>query len=229
GEFLLSGPNALGMFVTCEGISQRPPLQWSSSVMATGFTFPYVSALDDEFITVHSILDQQQKQTIPFQGGKVMNNFEGRLFVASNKEVYSLVPVPVDKQIQALLHDKRVDEALALAKNAKRAGLSKDKFLKIYRRIQQQAGFIEFSQLRFKEAAELFKTGALDVRELINLFPLLLPANSNFTRSVPLLHEFADINQIVRHDKEKLAKCKEFLISYLKNIRCTRLTVGHRE
>ncbi|XP_006813911.2 transforming growth factor-beta receptor-associated protein 1-like, partial [Saccoglossus kowalevskii] len=53
GEFLLSGPNALGMFVTCEGISQRPPLQWSSSVMATGFTFPYVSALDDEFITVH--------------------------------------------------------------------------------------------------------------------------------------------------------------------------------
>ncbi|XP_070566294.1 transforming growth factor-beta receptor-associated protein 1-like isoform X2 [Ptychodera flava] len=229
GEFLLSGPSALGMFVTSEGVSQRPPLQWSSNVMATGFTFPYVCALDDEFITVHSILDQQQKQTISFQGGKIMNNFEGKVYVASTKEVYMLIPVPVDKQIQELLNDKRVEEALTLAKNAKKAGMSREKFQKIFYRIQQQAGFIELSQYHFKEAAELFKAGRLDVRELINLFPLLLPANSNFTRSVPLLHEFADINQIVRHNKERLAECKEFLISYLKDIRGTRFAVGYKE
>ncbi|XP_077979032.1 transforming growth factor-beta receptor-associated protein 1-like [Glandiceps talaboti] len=229
GEFLLNGPNALGMFVTSEGVSQRPPLQWSSSVMATGYVYPYVCALDDEFITVHSILDQQQKQTIPFQGGKLMNNFEGRVYVASNKEVYALIPVPVDKQIQALLNDKRVEEALTLAKNAKRVGINRENFQKLYYRIQQQAGFIELSQFHFKEAVDLFKAGRLDVRELINLFPLLLPSNSNFTRSVPLLHEFADINQIVKYNKERLAQCKEFLISYLQQIRGTRFAVGYKE
>ncbi len=34
-------------------------------------------------------------------------------------------------QIQALLADKRVMEALNLAKNARKTGLSKDKFLKV--------------------------------------------------------------------------------------------------
>ena len=33
-------------------------------------------------------------------------------------------------------------------------------------RIQQQAGFIEFSLLHFEEAQELFQEGELDVREV---------------------------------------------------------------
>jgi len=34
------------------------------------------------------------------------------------------------------------------------------------RRIEQQAGFVEFSQLHFNEARELFLQGHLDVREV---------------------------------------------------------------
>jgi len=33
-------------------------------------------------------------------------------------------------------------------------------------RIEQQAGFVEFSQLHFNEARELFLQGRLDVREV---------------------------------------------------------------
>ena len=46
-----------------------------------------------------SILDQQQKQTIAFSGGRLLGEFDGRIFVASNKEVLTLVPVAVEKQV----------------------------------------------------------------------------------------------------------------------------------
>ena len=36
----------------------------------------------------------------------------------------------------------------------------------MYQRIQQQAGFIEFSELHFDDAQELFRDGGLDVREV---------------------------------------------------------------
>ncbi|KAL3842523.1 hypothetical protein ACJMK2_020527 [Sinanodonta woodiana] len=224
-EFLLSGPNALGMFVTSEGISQRPPMQWSDNLLGVSYVHPYIVSLNDEFITVHSILDQQQKQAIPFQGGSTIGDFDGRVFISSAKEIYALVPVAWEKQVQALLADKRVQEALDLAKNANHAGLSKDKFLKIYRRFQQQAAFIEFSQQNFDEAKELFKEGKVDVRELISLYPGLMPSSSNFTRSIPVLHEIADINNLSKDNDEMKKDYKRFLRNYLEEIKGT--TDGH--
>ncbi|XP_072162816.1 transforming growth factor-beta receptor-associated protein 1-like [Diadema setosum] len=225
-EFLLTGPGALGMFVTSAGMSQRPPLKWAESVSAVSYTFPYVVALDDEFLTVHSVLDQQQKQTIPFQGGKLLGDFEGKMFVASAKEVYALVPLPVEKQVQALLADKRVEEALNLAKNYRKAGLGKEKFLKMYNRIQQQAGFIQLAQFNFREAGQLFQEAKLDVRELICLFPNLLPSSSNFHRAIPPLHDFADISQVVRGDAARLGACRAFLRDFLAAVRGTDQAVG---
>lgn len=220
-EFLLSGPSALGMFVTSAGISQRPPLQWSENIISISYVHPYIVAMNDEFITVHSILDQQQKQAIPFQGGTFLGNFDGKLFVASGREIYSLVPVAWEKQVQALLGDKRVTEALELAKNANKAGLTRDKFLKIFKRFQKQAAFIEFSEGHLEEAMNLFKDSQVDVREVISLYPRLLPSNCNFTRSVPPLHEIADVNQLTRGKEDLLKEYKKFLCSYLYDIKGT--------
>lgn len=50
-----------------------------------------------------SILDQQQKQTIPFQGGVFLENFDGKVFIASGRAVYSLVPVAWEKQVCILI------------------------------------------------------------------------------------------------------------------------------
>lgn len=49
-----------------------------------------------------SILDQKQKQAIPFQNGCIIGDYEGKLFVASNKDVYGLIPLPVEKQVYKL-------------------------------------------------------------------------------------------------------------------------------
>ncbi|RUS87528.1 hypothetical protein EGW08_004704, partial [Elysia chlorotica] len=227
-EFLLSGPSALGIFATSAGVSQRPPMQWSDGLTAVSFVHPYIVALNDEFITVHSILDQQQKQAMPFVSGVFLGDFDGRIFVASGREIYSLVPIPFEKQIQALLADKRVQEALELAKNANKTGMSRDKFVKMFKRIQQQAAFIEFSEKNFDEAGQLFKESAIDIRELISLYPHYLPASVNFTRSVPPLHEIADINQLSRSDEETKQAYKVFLREFLEDIRGTSATHGYK-
>lgn len=227
-EFLLAGPGGLGMFATVAGISQRAPVHWSENVTGAAVCFPYVIALDDEFITVHSMLDQQLKQTLPFKEGHILQDFEGRVIVATSKAVYILVPLPLEKQIQDLLASRRVEEALVLAKGARR-NIPKEKFQVMYRRVLQQAGFIQFAQLQFLEAKELFRSGQLDVRELISLYPFLLPTSSSFTRSHPPLHEYADLNQLTQGDQEKMAKCKRFLMSYLNEVRSTEVANGYKE
>ncbi|XP_007883285.2 transforming growth factor-beta receptor-associated protein 1 homolog [Callorhinchus milii] len=227
-EFLLAGPGALGMFVTAAGISQRAPVHWSEDVIGAAVCFPYVVALDEEFVTVHSMLDQQQKQTVPFRDGHILQDFEGKLILATSKEVYVLVPLPLENQIQDLLTGRRVEEALVLAKGARR-NIPKEKFQGMYRRILQQAGFIQFGKLQFLEAKELFRNGQLDVRELISLYPFLLPSTSTFMRSHPPLHEYADLNQLTQGDQEKITKCKRFLISYLNEIRSADVANGYKE
>jgi len=226
-EFLLSGPNALGMFATSHGISQRPPLQWSDNLLAVAYLHPYILALNDEFCTVHSILDQQQKQSIAFSGGRCLGEFDGRLFVASANAVYSLVPVPLEKQVNALLEDNRVTEALDLAKNARKTGLSKESFTKMYQRIEQQAGFIEFSALHFDQARELFQHGKLDIRELISVYPMLLPDSSTFSRSQPPLHGIADVGQLAAGDTHRIHQYKDFLVQYLEEIRDAPAEAAH--
>lgn len=51
----------------------------------------------------------------------------GKVIVATNKGVYILVPLPLEKQIQDLLASHRVEEALVLAKGARR-NIPKEKF-----------------------------------------------------------------------------------------------------
>lgn len=65
------------MFANAEGTSQRAPVSWSESVIAAAVCFPYVVALDENFITIHSMLDQQLKQTLSFRDGQVLQDFEG--------------------------------------------------------------------------------------------------------------------------------------------------------
>ncbi|XP_034048733.1 transforming growth factor-beta receptor-associated protein 1 homolog [Thalassophryne amazonica] len=227
-EFLLAAPGGLGMFANAEGVSHRAPVRWSESVIGATVCFPYVVALDESFITVHSMLDQQLKQTLSFRDGHILQDFEGKVILASSKAVYVLVPLPLERQIQDLLASHRVEEALILTEGAQR-NIPKDKFQIFHRRILQQAGFIQFGQFQFLEAKEHFRRGQLDVRELISLYPLLLPASSSFTRCHPPLHEFADLNHLAQGDQEKVLRCKKFLITYLGEVRSTEVANGCRE
>ena len=54
----------------------------------------------------------------------------------------------------------------------------------------------------------------------------MLPPTSSFTRAVPPLHDFADVNQLSRGDKQLLKKYKNFLGPYLEEIKGTKTAVG---
>lgn len=71
------------MFANAEGISQRAPVRWSESVIGAAVCFPYVVALDENFITIHSMLDQQLKQTLSFRDGHILQDFEGTVGFSS--------------------------------------------------------------------------------------------------------------------------------------------------
>lgn len=53
--------------------------------------------------------------------------FVGKVILASTKAVYVLVPLPLERQIQDLLANHRVEEALILTEGAQR-NIPKDKF-----------------------------------------------------------------------------------------------------
>lgn len=53
--------------------------------------------------------------------------FVGKIILASTKAVYVLVPLPLERQIQDLLANHRVEEALILTEGAQR-NIPKDKF-----------------------------------------------------------------------------------------------------
>uniref|UniRef100_T1J114 CNH domain-containing protein n=1 Tax=Strigamia maritima TaxID=126957 RepID=T1J114_STRMM len=218
-EFLLNGPNALGIFVTAAGVSERPPIQWMETVCSAAYSHPYILAADTNYITIYSILDQQLKQNMQFEGGQHVGNFDGKIYATSQNSVYVLVPVSWEKQVQALLEDERISEALELCKHANKSGMEKEQYLNIYQRFQQQAAFIHLSRFHFEEAKELFLSSNLDIRELISLYPNLLPisTSASFTRSSPALHNIADINQMCRDKTELIIDCKAFLMSILED------------
>lgn len=65
--------------------------------------------------------------------------------------------------------------------------------------------------------------------QVICLYPKFLPSNSSFTRCAPPLHEIADINQLCRGNEDLIMQYKDFLCSYLEEIKGTKLAVGYKQ
>ncbi|XP_063219763.1 transforming growth factor-beta receptor-associated protein 1-like isoform X2 [Bacillus rossius redtenbacheri] len=225
-EFLLTANENLGVFANIHGMSTRPPIQWSYPVLALAYFHPFILGISNEVIIVYSVLDQQHKQALPFVGGRYIGNFDGRLYTSSGTAVYAIFPVPWHQRIEALLLDGKVDEALNLTEEVDMARLSKNEIDHIVCEVYHKAAFIYFSRGDFDKALRLFQSGNIDVREVISLYPGLLPASTSFVRSVPPLHTIADVNQLFGGDQLKLKEAKMFLQNFLENARDTNL--AHR-
>ena len=99
-----------------------------------------------------------------------------------------------------MLENERIDEALELAESASyRNDGDTDGFEAVLNKARVKAAFISLKTLELYKAQELFIRGRVDPREVISLYPRLLPSMSNFTRSIPPLHDIADINQVCKN------------------------------
>lgn len=227
-EFLLAGPGNLGMFVTAAGISERPPIQWTEGVTAVSYYHPYILTISSQFIRIYSLIDQQHKQTLNFSGGQLLGNFDGQLYVTANSCVYCLMPQPWTSQVQALMDSERVEEAVELAEHSGAVGMSQEQYHQLCFTLMQRAGFIKLSHGVYDQAKDFFLKSYIDVREVISLYPGLLPSNVAFMRAQPPLHQIADISQAMHGDQAKIGRAKAFLLNFLIHLRNSGEPITYR-
>ncbi|XP_062252481.1 transforming growth factor-beta receptor-associated protein 1 [Platichthys flesus] len=222
GEFLLNGPESLGMFVMKTGICQRPPLQWPQEVLAATVCFPYILTLQPQVLSVYSMLDQRCKQSVSLHGGKGLLSTSDGVLVFTERDIFSLRLVPFEEQIQALVGHERVEEALLLLD-----GVQSRRPLDSYKELQKAvtclAGFVHFYQEGFSEARELFIAGELDPRELILLYPdMRLCLGSNFQSQFDQGTQKGRALQVLwREDTNMFHHYLHFLADFLRAVRGT--------
>merc|ERR1719233_172112 len=82
-------------------------------------------------------------------------------------------------------------------------------------RVMQKAEEMLLKEGNFMKAEEMMLKGRTDVREVISLYPGLLPVTSKFVRSLPPLHTIPDISSIKPSHN---ISPNQFLVSYLQSV-----------
>ena len=204
-EFLVQGPGNLGMFVTSAGVAGRPPLQWSADVTNVTYAHPYLLCQGCEMISVYDINDQNMKQGLSYSGARFVGFFDGHILVATSNNVDILAPIPWHQQASSLLEEGHLEDAVNLAKDNIEGDV-----------VRQKAGFMYLKDGKFDKARDTLLQGKTDVREVLSLFPGMLPSNSKFVRSDPPLHDIPDIYSINKQTEE--GSPEQFLVFYLKSL-----------
>ncbi|XP_046645269.1 transforming growth factor-beta receptor-associated protein 1-like [Daphnia pulicaria] len=169
GEFLLSGPGGLGVFVLSQGFSDKPPINFSSQVSALAFHHPYIIAVCRQGICFYSIIDQQCKQTIAIDNVRSIVNGDGRIFASTLIDLFALLPISWETQLEKLLADNRIEEALVLAANAHISSNDREQHKLMIKDLEEKVALLRFSSGRFLDAMELFETCNIDPRKVIDL------------------------------------------------------------
>lgn len=221
GEFLLNGPESLGMFVMKTGICQRPPLQWPQEVLAAGVCFPYILTLQPQELSVFSMVDQQRKQTVSLSDAKGLLSTSDGVLVFTERDIFSLRLVPFEEQIQALVMHERVEEALLLLDGVQcRRPL--DSYKELQKVITCLVGFVHFYQQGFSEARNLFITGELDPREIIHLYPDMQSCLSeDFQSQLDQVNKDRDLQVLWQDDRNTFRHYLAFLGDFLRAVRGT--------
>ncbi|KAL7380118.1 hypothetical protein ABVT39_012067 [Epinephelus coioides] len=221
GEFLLNGPGSLGMFVMKTGICQRPPLQWPQEVLAVGVCFPYILTLQPQVLSVYSMVDQQRKQTVSLSGAKGLLSTSDGVLAFTERDIFSLRLVPVEEQIQALVQDERVEEALSLLDGVQ-SHRPLDSFKELQKAITCLAGFVHFYQEGFSVARDLFITGELDPREIIRLYPdMQWCLSEDFQSQLDQVNKGRDLRVLRHEDRNTFHHYLVFLGDFLRAVRGT--------
>ena len=215
-EFLLAGPGNLGMFVTSEGMSVRPPVQWTANLYRIIYTYPYIIGLSPESIMIYSISDQRLKQGIPFPGGRTIGAFDGTILIAGSNQVSALLPVPWQVQAGKLVEKESVDEVLHLIESVTSTTNLTMELTQEIQTLRQRCGFICLARGEMIRASELLMTGKTDVRELLSLYPGMLSASSCFIRQSPPLNNIPDIHSVQPNQGEP--STISFLVQFLANL-----------
>ncbi|TWW53634.1 Transforming growth factor-beta receptor-associated protein 1 [Takifugu flavidus] len=223
GEFLLNGPEYLGMFVMKTGTCQRPPLQWPREVLAAAMCFPYIVTLQPQFLSIYSMVDLQQKQTVNLQGAKGLLSASDGVLVFTERETFSLRLVPFQEQIQALVQEGKVEEASLLLDGVQAHCLPDSCKQELQQNISCLAGFAKLYKQDFSEAKDLFIKGHLDPREIIQLYPDMQSIiGIDFHSQLHEKNKIKDLRSRWEEDRSVFLSYLYFLEEFLLTVRDTQ-------
>ncbi|OQR70950.1 transforming growth factor-beta receptor-associated protein 1-like [Tropilaelaps mercedesae] len=221
-EFLVTGPSNLGIFVSGAGAATKPPIHLGEDVTSCSYHHPYVLCINKDSIIVYSIFDRKPKQTISFSRGACLDNFEGSVLLCTQDIIFTLHPVSWNKQVTDLLKQKKVSEALEIAKSAHKANLTPQEKRDIIAQVKQQAGFIQLTELNFSEAGQHLEEGHADTRAVISLFSVV--ASKKYFVKDPF--DTPTLESVCGGNPEMRKNAYQFLTNYLET---NRLTVPDEE
>ena len=170
GEFLLTGPGSLGVFVSTEGISERPPIQFSHRVSSLAFHHPYILAVDAIGINIYSLIDQQCKQIITVPNVRCLVDGDGQIYAVSSIDLFSLHAISWQVQVEKLISENRLQEALQLATNAHISSNTKEQHQAMIDQLQFKAAKQYLANKDFAPAMELLEMCIVDCRQVNLLY-----------------------------------------------------------
>ena len=120
-------------------------------------------------------MDQKSKQTIAISNVLCLVNGDGPIFASSSIDLFALLPISWEVQLEKLLLEDRLEEALQLASAAHISSSTKQRHQELLALLEQKAALKRFSSGQFSEAMELFETCNIDPREvsILNKYKIL--------------------------------------------------------
>lgn len=163
-------------FINCEGKMNLKAVQWSETPEDMVHDQPYLIGVLSKSLEVRTEEPRLLIQTIDFNKPKfVSRGRQGRIYCASQNQVWILTMVPVAEQVPQLLRDKQFELAVMVANTICDDSLADKK--KMILKIKTLFAFDLFCQNnKFKDSLDIFYNLDIDPLHVIGLFDGLLPA-----------------------------------------------------
>jgi hypothetical protein len=113
---LLNCQGNIGMFANYNGQTTRPPMTWCNGCIQFQIAIPYVLCLTADSIKVYNLQNSKFKQEINIIQPKWLKYVKEENFflISTPSQVCALNVASATSQIEQLLNNKQVDEAISL-------------------------------------------------------------------------------------------------------------------
>ncbi len=188
-DTMLLSAEDMCMIVDSNGNPAGAPLTVSGQVLAYARSRPYVVALQQGSIDVFNLEKQHVVQMIPCpepfhaiaDAGPGARGHGKSIYVASQKKVYCLDPMPFEDQVDMLMGAFHVGQAFDLFRQTMSEEGERSELAAQAAKMRSDAAFCLLSDLDTDQAIKHFKRSPVDVCELLVLVPDVLPKSFSYT------------------------------------------------
>ncbi|CAB0045023.1 unnamed protein product [Trichogramma brassicae] len=183
------GKDSQSLVVDTNGeMVQHHPVKWTDFPCASAWDDPYLLGIVHDSLEVYTLDSCMHVQTIPElnKARLICRCKQGKVYVASMSQVWSINATDFAQQIRILLEQSQFQLALKLTNLS---DLSEEERTKKTYKIQTLYAHHLFRNKKFREAMEQFSKLGTDPYEVIRLFPDLVSQTSNLNEpNEPELH-----------------------------------------